>query len=101
MRKYKLQPFGNIEVDLDDPKTYDLLPKTTEELRSLMFENIGYAYCYMNYYHKDSYIKYPDQKNTIEQMIEYFTNNEKQNRDNVLWYQEQVFLFEDEIENMC
>ena len=66
-----------------------------------MFENIGYVYCYMNHYHKDSYIKYPDQKNKVAQMIEYFTSHEKQNRDNVLWYQEQVFLFEDEIENMC
>ena len=25
----------------------------------------------------------------------------KKNYNNVLWYQEQIFLFQDEIENMC
>lgn len=53
MRKFRCRPFGDVEVDLDDPKTYKHLPKNTNELRQKMLSEIGYAYCYMNFWHKD------------------------------------------------
>lgn len=107
MRKFICSPFGE-EVDLDDPRTYDHLPKNTKDLRNRMFENIGYAYCYMNFYRKDIYSGNGNdlfdiciqQKNRIDTLIKYFAENEKDNRDNIQWYQEQIFLFEDETENM-
>ena len=99
MRKFLCRPFGDFEVDLDDPKTYEHLPQNTKELRNLMLSKIGYSYCYMNYWHKD--FNHGEQKEKIEQLVKYFTDNERKNYNNVLWYQEQVFIFQNEIENMC
>jgi hypothetical protein len=101
MREFKSNAFG-YSVDLDDPKTYSHLPKTIKELRQLMFSEIGYAFCYMNYWHKDLFDKRDGgQKKRVKQLVQNFTENEEQNRQNVLWYQEQIFLFQEEIENMC
>ena len=100
MRKFKCSTFGvfGLEVDLDDTKLYDYLPQNTKELRTLMFSEIGYAYCYMNFWYKDHF---KDQKEKVELLVKNFTENEEQNYDNVLWYQEQIFIFQDETENMC
>ena len=102
MRKFRTAPFSEIEVDLDDPKTYAHLPQNVKELREYMLARIGYAHCYMNFWRKDVFSKGGyGQKSRVDKLIRDFTENEKQNYDNVLWYQEQIFLFEDEIENMC
>ena len=103
MRNFKCS-FENIEVDLDDPKTYEHLPNTTKELRQIMLSEIGYTHCYMNYWHKDVFgsKKYNgNQIKRIKTLIKNFTENERENSDNVMWYKEQIFLFQDEIENMC
>lgn len=130
MRKFKTSPFGD-EVDLDDPETYSHLPSTTKELRKRMFEQVGYAFIYMDFFpdRKDMYPKrkkkeefapltdwYPDadptkmvevnncgynQRQRVYKLIEEFAKNERANYDNVAWYREQVFLFENETENMC
>lgn len=100
MRKFICSPFGEVEVDLDDPKTYEHLPQNIKELRQMMLAQIGYAYCYMKFWHKDTFGK-GAQKKRIKKLIKTFTNNEKDNYNNILWYQEQIFLFQDEIENMC
>ena len=124
MRKY--QPAFDNEVDLDDPKTYDYLPKTTKELDALMFKEIGYAIHYMDYLpsrkglfpkrkRKPNMVKHPfaknkmidcanvsyNQRKRVEALILNFSTNRQENNNNVLWYQEQVFLFQDETENMC
>lgn len=102
MRKFKCAPYGDYEVDLDDPKTYEHLPQIVKELREKMFFEIGYSYCYMNFWHADIFNKNDGgQKTRVELLVKNFTENEKQNYNNVLWYQEQLFLFQDEIENMC
>jgi hypothetical protein len=102
MRKFVCRPFGDFEVDLDDPKTHEHLPQNTKELRQKMLAEIGYSFCYMNFWHKDVFGKRDGgQKKRVELLVKNFTENEKQNYENVLWYQEQIFLFEDEIENMC
>jgi hypothetical protein len=102
MRKFTV--FENFEVDLDDEKTYDFLPKTKKELRDLMFKEIGYAHCYMNFWYKDIFDEHDGcQKKRVENLIKNFTENEKENyhNDNLMWYKEQIFLFQCEIENMC
>jgi len=101
MRKYT----GSLgeEVDLDSPKTYKHLPKTTKELDALMFKEIGYALCYMDYFHKDWYSgkRGDGQRKRVYKLIKAFTKDRKNNYTNKIWYKEQIFLFQDEIENMC
>jgi hypothetical protein len=55
----------------------------------------------MNYWNNDIYSVYDSQKERINELIQYFTDNEKDNRGDVLWFKEQVFIFQCEIENMC
>ena len=86
------------EVDLDDPKTYDYLPNDVESLRSLLFQEIGYYYCYVNYLHPDWD---ESQEKRCEILIKKYIDNWRDHMNNVLWYQEQVFIFQSEIENMC
>jgi len=96
--------FDGEEVDLDNPETYNYFSQDVKTLRDKMFTEIGYYYCYVNYWHKDIFDR-PDfglpQKIRVDALIKNFTDNERQNYDNVLWYQEQIFLFQDETENMC
>lgn len=105
MRPFKSSFDNNIEVDLDNPETYNHLPNNIVELEDRMFKNIGYYYCYVNYFHKDVKDRgwFVNQEERISVLIKYFTENRKGHNydDNILWYQEQVYRFEDEIENMC
>ena len=104
MRLYK-QHFDRSEVDLDDPKTYEDLPKDVRTLDDRMFSRIGYALCYMKYFRPEiGWGKKSNdggQKKRIKKLIKDFCNNRFDHYNDVLWLQEQVFLFEDEIENMC
>lgn len=103
MREHRCCPNGEI-VDLDNPETYQGLPTDINELRRLMFEKIGYSHCYMNFWHGETFhdeLVGRAQIKRVEKLVKGFTENEKANYDNLAWYQEQVFLFEDEIENMC
>ena len=90
------------EVDLDDSNTYNHLPQNIQELRKLMFSEIGYSYLYMNFWHSDVFSKNDGgQKDRILKLIENFIKNECTNRRNITWTQEQIYIFQDEIENMC
>ena len=102
MRKYKCTDlFGDI-VDLDDQKTYKHLPTDLKELRNMMFKEIGYYYCYTHFWHRNVFLDVDsDQMKRADKIIKNFTDNEKQNYENVMWYQEHIFLFQDEVENMC
>lgn len=110
MRKFQTAVFG--EVDLDDPKTYKYLPKTVNELDKKMFEEIGSAICYMNYWHIDWFPQKRQPKSSLHywgykqrervmKLIKQFCAERHNNWENLNWFQEQVFLFQDEIENMC
>jgi hypothetical protein len=103
MREFNCRPFRDFIVDLDDDSTYKYLPQTYNELDSLMFKEIGYALCYMDYFNKDIFITESgnDQRKRVEKLIKDFTDNRSNNYNNILWIREQVFLFQDEIENMC
>ena len=100
MRKFR-DAFG-FDVDLDDPSLYDKckIPNTINECESKMFEEIGYAYWYTSFRHKDWY-EGNNQGERVNKLIEDFTNNLNENRQNLMWYREQIYLFQDETENMC
>jgi hypothetical protein len=101
MRIFITSPFGDT-VDLDDPKTYVHLPQNVKELRKHMLCEIGYFYCYTEFWHKDIFdFDTSGQVHRVEKLIKDFTDNERDNYENVLWYQEKLYLFKDEIENMC
>lgn len=103
MREFKCSFDGEI-VDLDDSKLYDYLPNTQKELRDLMFSIIGYVICYMDYWHSDWFgdtNRDGGQKTRVCNLIKYFTENERPNYNNLIWYKEQIFILQDETENMC
>lgn len=92
--------FDGQEVDLDDPNLYDYLPNDPKSLDDLMFKEIGYALCYMNNFHPEIF-KSHKQKTRVLKMIKNFCDERVNHYEDVSWYQEQVFLFQDEIDNMC
>ena len=132
MRKFTTSDSQN--VDLDNPKTYSHLPNTYDELRDIMFKQIGYAIVYMDYFpqrngffpkrkKKDKFVKFSDmfpnyeaddklieinnvaynQRLRVIELIKKFAENEREHLgdDNLMWLKEQIFIFEDETENMC
>jgi len=103
MRKFTCTPNGEV-VDLDDPETYSHLPEEHDELDDLMFEEIGKAMVYMNYFYPDVFNDSSSgtaQRKRIEVLIKDFAENRKHNYHRAIWYQERIFLFQDETENMC
>lgn len=120
MRKYRSR-FG--EVDLDSPKTYKEYPNDLKELDKLMFREIGYALVYMDYFRKEHFpnerqkprmVSHPyvkkkidianvsySQRQRVYKLIKNFAKERKNNYGNKKWYKEQIFLFQDETENMC
>ena len=42
-----------------------------------------------------------DQRQRVYKLIQYFADNRRHNYDNIMWLKEQVYLFQDETENMC
>jgi hypothetical protein len=42
-----------------------------------------------------------NQRQRVYALIKRFAENERENMNNVMWYKEMVFLFQDETENMC
>jgi hypothetical protein len=99
MREFRLNSI-NETVDLDNPETFNRLPKDARILKDLMFREIGYAYCYMNYYHTFG-SNDGGQRERVHKFIKNFIDNESENRTNIVWLQEQVFIFQEETENMC
>jgi len=107
---FKTSPYGD-EVDLDNELTYNHLPDKCKLLDDIMFKEIGFALCYMDYFHPDHYINEKsenklknscyEQRLRVNNLIKDFTSNRKYHYNDIMWYKEKVFLFQDEIENMC
>jgi len=96
MRKFK-ERFGKT-VDLDDPQTFDYLPNDWAELDNRMFKNIGFALVYVKHFHPDWCEAQTDRINVL---IKHFADNRHLHYEDVMWYKEQSYLFEEETENMC
>ncbi len=127
MREH-IETLSRQKIDLDNPETYKHLPNSMNELDGRVFYKIGYSICYMDFWHPEVFNKekiepdmsrdwtleeiaagWPDavanfgyyQRQRVYKLIENFTKNRHNNWGNILWFKEQVFLIEDEIENMC
>src|SRR3972149_1990416 len=102
MRKYKSH-LENREVDLDNPKTFKHLPNDWKALDNLMFREIGYALCYMDYFadrkglfptkklQKDKVHKYCGymQRQRVQKLVKKFADGRHLNYDNPMWFKEQ------------
>jgi len=123
MRPFVEQPSG-VTVDLDDPQIYDYIgTDDVDKLNDIMLRHIGYAICYMDYWNKDIFATEPSepimeeyngrmidinitnvgykQRLRVNDLIKIFTENRRDNFNNALWFKEQIFRFQNEIENMC
>jgi len=101
MREFKLRILGTT-VDLDNPETYNYLPNDGKQLDEKMFSEIGMALCYMNIWHPDIWGKKDGgQKKRVMKMIRNFCNERKNHYNDIMWLKEQIFLFQEETENMC
>mgnify|MGYP003417989155 CR=1 FL=1 len=102
MRMYRCH-YG-MDVDLDSPDTYKHLPQQIQQVRASLLKEIGYAHCYMNYWQKELFKKNKNcggQRARVENLIKKYAEEEAGQYENLKWYQEMLFLFHDEIENMC
>ena len=80
--------------------SYNRIPQDTKQLDEKMFAKIGYALCYMNYFYPEIF-KDSNQKKRVKKLIKKFCNERKDHFNDEFWLQEQIYIFEDEIENMC
>jgi hypothetical protein len=108
MREFKTKFYGDI-VDLDSTETYEYLSKDIKVLREQIYAEFGKAVCYMDGFHPDRYPKEKSGKNEwgynqrqrVYKLMKDFTAGAIQQYNNIQWYQEQIFLMQDECENMC
>lgn len=114
MRLYHLTDLSHETVDLDNESIYATLPSNVEELYDRMLRNIGYALSYIDYIWPDRYPSDSRQRLRVSELIAHFWHegheerwpgdairDGNQKRFDPRWLREQVFVFEDEIENMC
>lgn len=93
--------FGH-DIDLDKTESLGKLSELgAEELDTLMFKEIGYALCYMDYFHPNTFPLDSPQRKRVNQKIYNFTEERKNNYNNDIWLRKKVFIFQDETENMC
>jgi hypothetical protein len=91
------------EVDLDNSATYEHLPNDCKLLEDIMFKEIGFAICYMDIIHRNIFHSSmgKHQRKRVMKMIRNFCKERHNNYENEMWLKEQIFLFQDEIDNMC
>jgi len=116
--RFYVTSFDSRVVNLDDRDLYNNLPDNVRELDDMMFKEIGSALCYMNNFYPDvfhtkkTYKINPytnkreldggyAQRLRVLKLIEHFCVERKNHYNDVLWLQEQLYLFMDETENMC
>jgi len=87
------------ESDLDDPDTYSYLPNTIEKVRDQMYNEMGFSLLYMDFFHPGEFSKSDPQRKRIKKLIKSYIADKFNT--SLLWHQEQLFLFQDETENMC
>lgn len=95
----KFKTFDGQLVDLEDSKTFEHLPKSVKKLQRLILAEIGYYNCFK--IRNKKWFNDDKQKKRVKKLIKKFIKNEFDNVDNVLWYQQQIYVFQDEIENIC
>lgn len=101
MRMFK--DFLGDEHDLDDPKTYKRLPQTRGEVLNRLYQEVGYAHLYMmghDWSRSESGARQVKRVNELIAEISTYFGGNIWNKSLIFW-QEKLFIFLDEIENMC
>ena len=96
MREFKTV-FDGV-VDLDDPNTYDHLPRDVEQLRNRIWLEVGFSHVWQKHWHPDGKTNQPER---VEILVKELADNYKAEYNNHLWLQEFLFRFIEETENMC
>lgn len=107
MREFKTSPDRRI-VDLDNPDTYKHLSQDIEVVERQIYVKIGQAITYMDGHYPHLYPKQPGgngsgyaQRQRVQKLIDNFALNRRDHVNDLRWYQEQIFLMQDDCENMC
>lgn len=125
MREFITSPDGR-RVDLDDHEIYSYLPDDIDRLDDKMEMLIGRTILYMNYYPDRGTELFPlvkqepdmvesgyglvdvnncgwYQRVRVEKLIKQYAEGKRDAviSKNTMWFKEQIFLFQNEIENMC
>lgn len=97
--------FMGQDIDLDDPKTYekyDWADYTAEKLYQECMKELGYALFYTQFLHPGDW---GTQTGRINEHCTKFAElghlNRKDTLENRLWLKKFLYIFVDEIENMC
>lgn len=114
--------FMGEEWDLDDPRTFQNFPTTIDELEKKMFSEIGMALCYMDYMrapyfdeHKAEDYPLVDEANLkrlnsgynqrlrVNALIKTYCDErlKRMRANDIMWFKQQIFIFQDEVENQC
>src|SRR5687767_3048817 len=92
------------EVDLDDPETYKRLPQTVPGVLEKLYKEVGYARLYVLGVHDFTSSECGraqlERIAKLESEIAGFFGGRLYQQSLIFW-QEKLFVFEDEIENMC
>lgn len=88
-----------VAVDLDDPNTYKDYPQDVTEVINELYKKIGYSQVYMIRYDFVSSKYGREQMYRIQNFLHTLAIDWKGK--DLLWWQKQLFLFRDEVENMC
>lgn len=95
------QPVIGPPEDLDDPKTYARFPQTIRDVQEALWRKIGYAAVYVIAHQFSESECGQKQIDRIGVLVEAVAKGQEQRGKPLIWWQEQLYLFEDEIENMC
>ncbi len=87
------------EVDLDDPATYAHLPQTLKGVTNQLYREIGYARVYVLRNARPGRKWDKAQRARIKEMVRAIAADADSLP--LVHWQERLFLFLDEIENMC
>ncbi len=106
MRSYRLTDLSNKVVDLDDGSIYSHLPDDYDSLFNLMCKEIGFALSYMDFIHRELFPLTSEQRIRVNELVDKFWKERREKKyfggpESILWMREQVYVLQDEIENMC
>lgn len=93
------------KVDLDDPATYKYLPQEKDKVLEKLYQEVGYAHLYIMGTKWERYSKEQVKRvrELTEEISKFFGAGAGKNMwaQSTIFWQEKLFIFLDEIENMC
>jgi hypothetical protein len=101
MREF-VTAFGD-KVDLDDPATYKHLPQEKDKVLERLYQEVGYAHLYImgKKWERLSKEQVRRVRALTEEISKFFGWDKNMWNESTIFWQEKLFIFLDEIENMC